>query len=674
MRRLPRAVTDALDRIAEAEAAAPIDLALARLVAGLDAERAPAPDADRALALALSAALVSRAGRDGHSAVVLEEHAGRAFPEDAHARPAFRGLPTLPALDVWRRHLDASPTVGGAGSAAPLVLRDGRLAFRRHADAERRLAAALADRLAPRQDSAPPGGEGSDGAEHGPRSAGGAAPPAEGAPLPASPGRGEETSDEEAGAADVPSEAAREVFRRLFPPRPDGALDRQALAAAAALRQRVLFVAGGPGTGKTYTAARLLALAVAARPGLRVALAAPTGKAAARLAESVAARRAEIPDDLAAPVPTEAVTLHRLLGARPEQDGFRHGRRRPLAHDLVLVDEGSMVDLALFDALLDALRPEARLVVLGDPDQLAPVEAGAPFADVCALAGDAAPAGLAAFCAALGLAGVPADPEAGPLAGAAVRLTESRRFGAGSGVGALARAVQAEDAGAALDVLDRQPGAALVDGDPAADAVAWALPLARAVVRAASPGEALGALGRFRLLAAVRRGARGVEGLNAAVERALREAGLVRWSPYGEPFYDGRPVLVTVNDYEVGLQNGDVGVCWAEGGQRAVHFPGREPVPVQRLPPHEPAWALTVHKSQGSEFDAVGAVLPEPGTRGAGLLTRELLYTAATRARASVTLFGERAQVEAAVARRQRRTSGLPDRLAEALGGRGGDE
>ena len=170
-------------------------------------------------------------------------------------------------------------------------------------------------------------------------------------------------------------------------------------------------------------------------------------------------------------------------------------------------------------------------------------------------------------------------------------------------------------------------------------------------------------LGRFRLLAAVRRGPRGVEGLNAATEQALRAEGRIRWSPYGPRVYRGRPVLITVNDPDTDLKNGDVGVCWGRGEDRVVVFAGREPVPFSRLPAHEPAWALTVHKSQGSEFDAVGVVLPEPGTRGATLVTRELLYTAATRAKTSVTVFGKAAEVESAVRESQRRTSGLAARL-----------
>ena len=618
MRKLPHAVADALDRIAEAEAAAPIDLALARALAGLDAERAEAADAARARTVALSAALVSRARRDGHSAVDLDEHAGHVFPEDEHARGAsFRGLPRLPDLDTWLDHLGASPAVGDPEAAAPLILTDGRLAFRRHWDAERRVAAAVAHRLG--------------------------------------------------AATEAPPEAAVAAFPRLFPPREDGVLDQQALAAAAALRQRVLLVAGGPGTGKTYTATRILALLNTARPGLRVALAAPTGKAAARLGESLTAGVAGLPEDLRRGVPTEAVTLHRLLGAHPERSGFRHGPKRPLPHDLVLVDEGSMVDLGLFDALLGALRPAARLIVLGDPDQLPPVEVGTTFADLCAAGAGDPPPGLDAFCAALGLDGVPSDPAASGMAASVVTLTESRRFTADSDVGVFALAVRDGDPEAALAVLRDREDVDLVPGDPASAAVAWAMRFAPEVVRASNPEAALEGLERFRLLAAVRRGPRGVEGLNEAVERALREAGHARWSAYGDRFYDGRPLLVTVNDRDTGLANGDVGVCWRIGGERVVVFPNKEPVPLARMPAHEPAWALTVHKSQGSEFDRLGVVLPEPGTRGAGLVTRELLYTAATRARRSVTVFGAEADVEAAVRTPQRRASGLSERLTAAL-------
>lgn len=611
MRSHSRDVARALDALADAEAVAPIDLALARLVAGLDAERGGS-DLARQRTLALSAALVSRETRNGHSGIDLAAHAGQAFPDEEQARTLFRGVPDLPPLDVWQAHLRASPTVGGPDDRRPLVLDGGHLAMRRHWDAERRVAEAVAARL------------GDDSA--------------------------------------LPSPAAREAFAQLFPNAAGGVLDRQALAAAAALRQRMLLVAGGPGTGKTYTAARLLALYLADRPADRIALAAPTGKAAARLQESIEQALPGLPEALRAPVPSQARTLHGLLGAHPDRAGFRHDARRPLPHDLVLVDEGSMVDLNLFDALLAALRPEARLVVLGDPDQLPPVGVGTTFADLVAAGAGAAPAALAAYAAGFGLR-VPASDGRSPLAGAVVELTESRRFTAESSVGAFAVAIRDGQPEAALKAL--RDHEALVESDPAAAALAWVLPFARETTGAASPEHALATLDTFRLLAAVRRGPRGVEGLNAAVERSLRDEGRVWWSPYGPRFYPGRPVMITVNDRDTGLANGDIGVCWEQEGESVVVFAGRTPVPFVRLPAHEPAWALTVHKSQGSEFSRVAVVLPDPATRGAGLLTRELLYTAATRARQSVTVLGEASGVATAAAWKPRRTSGLARRLAE---------
>ena len=605
MRSLPHAVRNALAQIEDAEAATALDLALARTIAGLDTEHAT-PHAQRAEVVALSAALVSRARRDGHSAVDLEAHAEKRFPEDEHTRLS-RSLPTLPALDAWISLLEASPTVSDRAGSAPLVLEGTRLAFRRFVEAEGRLARSVASRLG-------------DVLE------------------------------------DVPA-AALEAFGRLFPPRDDGALDRQALAAAVALRNRLTVVAGGPGTGKTYTATRILAVLRAADPGLRIALAAPTGKAAGRLTESLEKGLPSLPPTLA-DLPTEAVTLHRLLGAHPDRSGLRHNARNPLVHDVVLVDEGSMIDLPMFDALLAALRPEARLVVLGDPDQLPPVEVGTTFSDLCAAGAGPLPPDAAAFAARFGLE-VESSPDAPPLAGSVVTLAESRRFTSESDVGVLAVAVREGDADAALVALSSLDRLGLEAENPAGRAVSWALPFALEVVASRTPEDALERLAAFRLLAAVRRGPRGVEGLNESIEAALRASGRVVWSPYGPRVYDGRPLLVTRNDRDTGLANGDVGVCWRVEGRRVVVFPDLGAVPFERLPPHEPAWALTVHKSQGSEFEAVGVVLPEPGSRGETLLSRELLYTAATRARSSVAVFGEADAVRRAVERPQSRTGGL---------------
>ena len=647
MRPTPAHLRDALAELDRSDAVRPIDVALARLLGSIEAEH----DAAASVPVALAAALASVLARDGHSTVALADWAGGPFPGEA----AVGAPPTLPAASAWRDALSAARTVGAPGDAAPLVLDGGRLSLARFWNAERRLGRGLSTRLAGRAAvpaAMPPGAQNRA--------------PEDGEP---------ETVRLPGGALPI-TDAVRARMARLFPPRGAGAEpDWQAVAAAAALRQRVLFVAGGPGTGKTYTAARLLSLVQAAAPELDVALAAPTGKAARRLGESLDAAAGALGGD-AVRLRHAPQTLHALLGASRTRPGFRHGPARPLPHDLVLVDEGSMVSLPLFDALLAALAPTARLVVLGDPDQLESVEAGAVFGDVCALGAGGFTAEGAAHAAALGHAAPAADAPA-PLADAVVTLTESRRFAPGSGVGRLAAALRDGDAEGVRAALAAGGDARAVEAEPAAAAVAWALDGARAVIDAPSPAEALRALGRRQLLAAVRRGPRGVEGLNAAVEAALRAERRVRWSPRGgpprragEPFH-GQPLLVTENRHGEGLANGDVGVCWEAGGARTVAFPdgagGVRHLPVGQLPPTEPAWALTVHKSQGSEFDAVGVVLPDPA-RLRRPLTRGLLYTAVTRARESVVVFGAIDEAAAAAARASERGSGLRAELAARLG------
>ena len=634
MRPTPERLRRVLVEIARSELVRPVDLALARLLGSLDGEHGGSPD--RTVAVALAAALASAQAREGDSLVDLAALAGRGMPGGEVGEHA-RGI-VLPELDAWRGHLAESAVVGAPGDGAPLVLDGEAVSLARFWHAERRVASGVAARV----------GRGK------------AEPAADGA-----------VGDEDAG---VP-EAVRRLFAELFPARAPGAgPDWQAVAVAAALRSRVVFVAGGPGTGKTFTAARLLAVLRAARPGLDIALAAPTGKAAQRLGESLQRAAGALPVDAAADLPSRAPqTLHSLLGMRRSGGPPRFGAGRPLPHDLVLVDEGSMVSLPLFDALLDALAPGARLVVLGDPDQLESVEAGAVFGDVCALGAGPGSAAFAAHCAALGL-DVPSADAPTPLADAVVTLVESRRFEPASGIGRLAAALRDGDASAARDVLTSSGDARVVEGGAEA-AVRWAAEGARAVVAAATPAEALAELGRRQLLAAVRRGPAGVEGLNAAVEAALRASGDARWSGRGEPFYDGRPLLVTENRHADRLANGDVGVCWTTDGRREVHFPDGDAtraVPLGQLPPTEPAWALTIHKSQGSEFDAVGVVLPDPDAARRPL-SRGLLYTAVTRARREVLVFGSADEAAAAAARPSERRSALGARLRDALAERSGE-
>jgi exodeoxyribonuclease V alpha subunit len=429
--------------------------------------------------------------------------------------------------------------------------------------------------------------------------------------------------------------------------------DRQRLAAAVAALRPVTVLAGGPGTGKTTTVAKILTL-LRGLPGppARVALAAPTGKAAARLQEAVREAHVDV----------EASTLHRLLGWHPGSTRFRHHRLAPLPYDVVVVDETSMVSLTMTARLLAAVRPDARLILVGDPDQLASVEAGAVLGDLARAPGRAEPA----LDAALAAAGLP-----GGVVNGVVTLERVWRFG--GAVGEFARAVQRGDADAAVAVLRRgDPGLAFAETESAAapevvrgDVVAAGSALAEAARANDLPG-ALAALERHRLLCAHRRGPYGVARWSREIERWLADAQVIATGPglhdAGE-WYPGRPVLVTANDYDTGLYNGDTGVVVSTPDGPRVAFPGRPPFAPARLAEVATVHAMTVHRGQGSQFAAVTVVLPPAESP---LLTRELLYTAVTRAREFVRVVGSEAAVRAAVARPVSRASGLRRRLAAA--------
>lgn len=400
-------------------------------------------------------------------------------------------------------------------------------------------------------------------------------------------------------------------------------------------------VTGGPGTGKTtYVAKRLLELQQSA-PALRIALAAPTGKAAARLTESISQRLAAIMEETGerVPLPSEARTLHRLLGYSPGRDRFLRNADDPLDHDLVIVDEASMIDVLMMDALLGALKSGARLMLVGDHHQLASVDAGDVLGALCRGALDA--------------------PHGSPLRESVTLLTRSWRFEKQPAIGAVAGAMLRGDSDEVLRVCAnaRQPDVQLrehVTGT--ASLLEPLVPQLDACLAAESPEEMLSALESFRILAPEREGRVGVQGLNSSVERWLARRG----HSVHEPWYHGRPVLVTANDYTTGVFNGDLGVVWRDAGHVAVYFRGvdgalKAIAPI-RLPATQTAWAMTVHKSQGSEFDHVMIVLPERESR---VMSRELLYTAVTRARRRVVLVGSSAAVAAAVGRPTGRTSGL---------------
>ncbi|MFC5951124.1 exodeoxyribonuclease V subunit alpha [Pseudonocardia lutea] len=489
----------------------------------------------------------------------------------------------------------------------------------------------------------------------------------------------------ERAAAEQPEADAdrlRAALARLFD-RPAGAdaprgTDLQRLAAAVAALRRVTVLAGGPGTGKTTTVARLLALLhdlheAGGQPSpLRVALVAPTGKAAARIGEAVAHHTAELPvEDRARVGSPSAATIHRLLGRRPGSSSrFRHDRFNRLPHDVVVVDETSMVSLTLMARLLEAVRPDARLVLVGDPDQLASVEAGAVLGDLARAGGRPEPQ-LDTRLRAVG-ALAEEDP---PVVHGVVTLRHTWRFE--GGIAEFAGAVQAGAADAAVALLrEGRPDLVFVESDlevrePAgleglrADVVEAAGGLLAAAV-AGRTAEALDALDRHRLLCAHRRGPYGVTRWGPEVERWLAQArpGFDEVEPGRPgPWYPGRPLLVTANDYDLGLYNGDTGVVVRqEGALRAVF--GRPDAPQSfapaRLGAVQTVHAMTVHRSQGSQFARVTVVLPPPDSP---LLTRELLYTAVTRARTAVRVVGSEDAVRAAVARPVSRASGLRERM-----------
>jgi exodeoxyribonuclease V alpha subunit len=431
-------------------------------------------------------------------------------------------------------------------------------------------------------------------------------------------------------------------------------------------------ITGGPGTGKTTTVARLLALQVAdaharGRAPLRIALAAPTGRAAARLGEAIdGVLRADLDAcrldaTIADAIPRQARTLHRLLGWQPGRVAFRHDADRPLPFDLVVVDEASMVDLPLMAKLVAAVPAEATLVLLGDPDQLPAVEAGDVLGGLCAASGDglALPKNDAGAASALLGMPVPSCDAHSPLAGSRVHLLRGWRQTDADVLQALAQAIQRDDRDAVLARLrSDDPALAWRYGDVAALAETMrcdALPAFEAVRDADDPQQALKQGAQLRVLTALRRGPFGAEHWNAwcAAELGART-----------PYFHGRLLMIAANSERHGLYNGDVGVVWQDArGDASVWFDTAQGLRAWRptqLPAHASAYVTTVHKAQGSEFDRIVLILPDADAR---VLSRELLYTALTRARRGAVLWATPTALDRALERRTWRDSGLEARL-----------
>lgn len=481
----------------------------------------------------------------------------------------------------------------------------------------------------------------------------------------------------------------------------DWQADRQSIAVATAALLPLTFIVGGPGTGKTTTVARLLTMMLELDKSCRVALAAPTGKAAARMTEAIQQvfqrpmRHAgqgnetvseDQPDAGPNGLP-KAYTLHRLLGWSP--GGFKYHSKRFLPYQMVVLDEASMVDLPMMAHLLDALAPDTKLVMLGDRYQLASVEAGSVLADICSRI----PSGRTSFFASL-VASVmgeeqpdtrsltASDKPPALLTNAIVELTQSYRFGADSGIGLLAMAINAGDAAAATKVFEQHQDVHISVNNVCSNGVSTeqydqtlALALAKGYRSYAlkvkqyhqglvSVVEVIRAFESFRVLVAVRDGPLGLERINQIIETMLIRQG---WLMAGRQpnWYAGRPLMITRNDADTGLYNGDIGLLLKDnqGHLRAVFHTGNGEIlelsPIG-LPPHETCFATTVHKCQGSEFDEVMLVLPDRRSR---VVSRELLYTAVTRARKHFSVFTTEDCFNSALSRATKRASGMAEIL-----------
>jgi exodeoxyribonuclease V alpha subunit len=545
---------------------------------------------------------------------------------------------TLPAPDEWVDSLRGCGIVGTQGEYRPLILDEkGRLYLYRYWEYEKCLAGEILGRM-------------------------------HGDPGPCDAG------------------VLKDGMRRLFGNAGGEGFDWQAVAALSAVRHSLCVLSGGPGTGKTSTVVNMLVLlieqALAQNRVPSIAMAAPTGKAAARLREAVRRARDGLRCDarVRSLVPDEAHTLQRLLGAAAGRSLFRHHAGNPLPYDIVVVDEASMADLALMAKFMDAVPRGSKIIIIGDRDQLASVEAGAVLGDICSAASRFS---YSAEFTEYVRAAADIDIKPGSGGGTAqarmrdcvINLEKSYRFGEDSGIGHLGRAVKSGSAGDVVHILIEGGYGDILFKDCGPDSfrggefVRKALDAYSPRFIASSPAEYLNAMPEFMILSPLRSGPCGVDGINDEIEKALYKNGLIKSR---DRWYSGKPLLITKNDYSVLLFNGDMGVLFDDGaGSVRAHFQSADgsirAVAPARLPSCEAAYALTVHKSQGSEFERVLLLLPDlqnsEGLRS--LATRELLYTAITRARRSVEIWGRAETVSLMASNPTVRTSGLMDRLLD---------
>lgn len=472
--------------------------------------------------------------------------------------------------------------------------------------------------------------------------------------------------------------ALQRILNQLFPSSEHRHIDWQKVAAASSCLQHFTLITGGPGTGKTTTVTKLLSALLELNPKLNIALAAPTGKAAARMTESIREAKHQLSNlfhrEL---IPESSFTLHRLLGWRPQ--GFKYHKQQPLPYDCVVVDEASMIDLPMMSHLFAALGPRTKLILLGDRDQLASVEVGSVLADLCDAGVEHGPSD--AFAAQLqqvtgyDLTAV-AESQPAILQNALAQLKVSYRFHADSGIGNLARAVNEGAAQASEAVFNQYPQELQWLELPAPEQVQpwyqrWQQPLlegfhayAQAVQQQHSAQQVFAAFSQFQVLVAVRKGVCGVEQANRMIAALLQRHGLLSQSSESNQWYPGRAIMITENNYDLGLFNGDIGIAMVHEQCLRVAFLTSEGgvrwLLPSRVPSHETAFAITVHKSQGSEFKQVLLLLPhEPQV----VITRELIYTAITRAKERFTLISNHTTWRQGLALQVQRASGLREIL-----------
>lgn len=535
--------------------------------------------------IACTAALVSESNQQGNVCIDLSEY---------QSKPLFaESQPVAPDLQDWQSQLLASPAIGRPGDVCPLILEEDRLYLYRYWFYETELANAILTR---------------------------------------------------AQEINIPDpEALKELLASLYP---DDSYQQQKLAVELAIKQRFTLISGGPGTGKTTTVINILRSLLAQEPHLRIELAAPTGKAAARLMESMRQRIDAIESiDEDNRLPQRASTIHRLLGYG--KSGARFDRQHRLPLDCIVIDEASMIDLPLMYHLVDALPTDARIILLGDRDQLASVAAGSVLADISGL-------------------GLAVDNNKYPLSDSIAFLRDSYRFDATSEIGLISSQVNKGDSKAVFELLK-----------DAKQSVVWKPRLTdqfdnnilqhildqyRSVIQAETIEQAFVAFEYFRVLCAVHNGVFGITEINRRIEQAMHAQD---WIEPAEQ-YHGKAILIHSNDYELGLFNGDIGLLWRDSDDRLYACfrdleRGIRRVTLNNLPEHSPAWAMTVHKSQGSEFDSVLLIMP--GINQQRAISRELLYTGITRARSNLMIYAGEEAIEYACRNTAQRHSGLAQKL-----------